>query len=65
MKKKELKNLAKTIADCEYLLQHTDNEEKKMQARNTIMQISSKIHDLQDLDTLDEMVQEFMMKLDK
>ena len=65
MKKKELKNLAKTIADCEYLLQYTDNEEKKMQARNTIMQISSKIHDLQDLDILDEMVQEFMMKLDK
>lgn len=65
MKKKELKNLAKTIANCEYILQHTNDENEKMQARETIMQLSNKIHDFQDIDLIDEMVQEFLMQFDK
>ena len=62
MKKKELKNLAQKIANCEYIIETSDNQEDIQNAQNTIMQLSSKVHDFQDLDIIDEMVQDILRK---
>ena len=63
MKKKELKNLAKKIASCEYILQTSNDGYEKDQARDEIMKISSGIHSFEDLDMIDEMVQELLAKM--
>ena len=63
MKKKELKNLAKKIASCEYILQTSNDGYEKDQARDEIMKISSGIHSFEDLDIIDEMVQELLAKM--
>lgn len=63
MKRKELKNLAKKLAQCEYILQISDNQYEKEQARDEIMKISSGIHSFEDLDLLDEMVQDLLSKM--
>ncbi len=63
MKKKELKNLAKKIARCEYILQTSDDMDEKNQAREEIMKISSGIHSFDDLDLLDEMVQDLLSEM--
>ena len=60
MKKKELKNLAKKIAQCEYVIANSKNESDIEIAREEIMRLSSKIHDFQDLDLIDELVQELL-----
>lgn len=63
MKKKELKNLAKKIAQGEYILQTSTDVDEKQQARDEILRISSGVHSFEDLDILDEMVQEFLKKM--
>lgn len=63
MKKKELKNLAKKIASCEYILQTSNDGYERDQARDEIMKISSGIHSFEDLDIIDEMVQELLAKM--
>lgn len=63
MKKKELKNLAKKIASCEYVLQTSNDGYERDQARDEIMKISSGIHSFEDLDMIDEMVQELLAKM--
>lgn len=63
MKKKELKNLAKKIASCEYVLQTSNDGYERDQARDEIMKISSGIHSFGDLDIIDEMVQELLAKM--
>ncbi len=63
MKKKELKNLAKKIAQAEYVLQNSEDIDEKQQARDEILKVSSGVHSFEDLDLLDEMVQEFLKKM--
>ena len=63
MKRKELKNLAKKLAQCEHVLQTSDDQYEKEQARDEIMKISSGIHSFEDLDLLDEMVQDLLSKM--
>ena len=63
MKRKELKNLAKKIAQEEYILQTSTDIDERQQARDEILKISSGIHSFEDLDVLDEMVQEFLKKM--
>ena len=63
MKRKELKNLAKKVAQCEYVLQTSDDQYEKEMARDEIMKISSGIHSFEDLDLLDEMVQDLLSKM--
>ena len=60
MKKKELKNLAKKIAECEYVIQTSNDSVKVQEAQDEIMRISSRVHDFQDIDTIDEMVQDIL-----
>lgn len=57
MKKKELKNLATKIAKCEYIIENSDDKDAIEIAQAEIMRLSSKVHDFQDLDLIDEMVQ--------
>ena len=63
MKKKELKNHAKKIAQAENVLQNSDDIDEKQQARDEILKVSSGVHSFEDLDLLDEMVQEFLKKM--
>ena len=62
MKKKELKNLAKKIAECEYIIQTSQDDYDKEQAKNDIFKLTNGIHSFEDLDLMDEMVQEFLAK---
>ena len=63
MKQKELKNLAKKIAKQERILANSDDPNEIEAAQAEIMRLSKQIHDFQDLDLIDEMVQE-MLKAD-
>ena len=63
MKKKELKNLAKKIAECELIIQNKDSDPyDKEEARNQIFKLTGQIRDFSDLDLIDEMVQEILNK---
>lgn len=62
MKKKELKNLAEKIAKCEYVVENSKDSAAVQAAQTEIMRLSSKVHDFQDLDILDEMIQEILDK---
>ena len=63
MKKKELKNLAEKIAKCEYVIQNSKDSVAIQAAQEEIMRLSSRVHDFQDLDIIDEMVQELLQKM--
>ena len=63
MKKKELKNLAKKIADAEYIIQNSMNEYEKQQAKDDIFRYTSEINSFEELDLLDEMVQDYFNKI--
>ena len=62
MKKKELKNLAKKIAECEYIIQKNDDQIEVDKAQNEIMRLSGMVHSFEDLDIIDTMVQELLAK---
>ena len=60
MKKKELKNLAEKIAKQEYVIQTSKDSAEVQAAQEEIMRLSSRVHDFQDIDTIDEMVQDIL-----
>ena len=62
MKKKELQNLAKKIAKWEIIIQTSDDPSERQKAQNEIMHLSSMVHDFEEIDSLDEMVQEILNK---
>lgn len=61
MRRKELKNIAKKIAENETIIQTSDDKEAVEQAKQEILNISKKIS-FMDLDILDEMVMELLEK---
>ena len=63
MKRKELKNLAEKIAKCEYVIQNSSDEDAVQASQEEPMRLSSRVHDLQDSDTIDEMVQDILNKM--
>ena len=63
MKKKELKNLAEKIAKCEYVIENSEDDTTKQAAQVEIMRLTSKVHDFQDLDQLDELIQDILKKM--
>ena len=66
MKTKELKNLAKKIANAELVVQTSEDPQVVRKAQNQIMELSSHVLSLDDITTIDEMVQEILGKsLDK
>lgn len=63
MKTKELKNLAKKIANAELVVQTSEDPQAVRKAQNQIMELSSHVHCLDDITTIDEMVQEILGKI--
>lgn len=62
MKKKELKNLAVKIAAAEEMLQNSKDQNVIHEAQEEIFKLSSKVHDIEDMMLLDEMIQEILEK---
>ena len=60
MKRKELKNLAKKIAQAEHIIQTSDNQDEIQRAQMEIMTLSSHVYSLDDITIIDEMVQELL-----
>ena len=59
MNKKEIKNLAKRIADAEYIIQNSLDKEEVKKAKSTIMELSKRITSFEDMMILDEIIQEY------
>lgn len=62
MKKKELKTLAKKIAELEQIIQANEDADKVAAAKNEELKLASKVTDFSDLDLLDDMVQKYMQE---
>lgn len=62
MKRKELKNLAKKIANAELIIQSSDDKEKIHRAEQEVIELSGHVDSLDDIAIIDEMVQEFLTK---
>ena len=60
MKKKELKSLAKRIADAEYIVQTSTDKKVINDAKLKIIELSNHAIDLDDIFTLEEYVAEFL-----
>ena len=60
MKKKELKNLAKKIADAEFIIQNSTDKKAVAKAQQDIMELSGKVNSVEDMLALDELVQEIL-----
>lgn len=64
MKTKEIKEFAKKIAQAEYVLQHTDNNEKKEKAKSTILYYSNMIGSIEDMLAVEDKVAKILEKLE-
>ena len=62
MKRKELKNLAKKIANAEYIIQTSSDEKEIKRAQMEIMTLSGHVNSLEDIEIIEEMVQEFLQQ---
>ena len=62
MKRKELKNLAKKIANAEYIIQTSSDEKEIKRAQMEIMTLSGHVDSLEDIEIIDELVQEFLQQ---
>ena len=62
MKQKELKNLAKKIALIEKKLSITSDKKEQRELQNTIITLSNKIDNMEELFLLDELIQNFLEK---
>lgn len=63
MKKKEIKNLAKKIAEQELIIQNPRSSlDERGRAECEIERLSSKIESFDDMDLLDDLIQEFLRK---
>lgn len=62
MKQKEIKNLAKKIAQQELKLQKATSPQEKSEAENEIIKLSSKVNSIEDMLALDEAIQDLLIK---
>lgn len=60
MKRKELKNLAKKIAEAETLVQTSTDTEAVNQAKNHLFELCGKVKTPDEIFLLDELIQEFL-----
>lgn len=61
MKKKDIKTLAKKIADAEYIIQTSSDKKEINDAKNKIIYLSNNnAITLEEIAILDEMVQDFL-----
>ena len=65
MKKKELKALAKKIAEAEYIIQTSNDKKKIAKAQSEILELSGRVTSLEDMMLIDELIQDiFSEKFD-
>ena len=62
MKQKEIKNLAKKIAQQEMILQTSTDSHTKARAEQEIMRLSSCVKSIEDMVALDEAIQDILAK---
>ena len=62
MKTKEIKNLAKKIAQQEKIIQNATSLEEKSRAENEIIKLSACVKTIEDMVALDEAIQDILMK---
>ena len=62
MKQKEIKNLAKKIAEQERIIQNTDSIDERRKAEREIVRLSSGIKSMEDIVALDEAIQDLLEK---
>lgn len=62
MKQKEIKNLAKKIAQQEIILQKATSTEEKQRAEQEIIRLSACVKTVDDMVALDEAIQDLLMK---
>lgn len=62
MKQKEIKNLAKKIAQQEMILQKATSTEEKQRAEQEIIRLSACVKTVDDMVALDEAIQDLLMK---
>ena len=62
MKAKEIKNLAKKIAQQEKNLQNATTTEEKGRAENEIIRLSACVKTIEDMIALDDAIQDILMK---
>lgn len=60
MKKKELKNAAKKIAEAEYVIQNSKDQQSVEAAKQLIMHLTNQASSFEELEQLDELVQEYL-----
>lgn len=62
MKAKEIKNLAKKIAQQEKIIQTSSNLEEKARAEQEIIKLSACVKSIEDMIALDDAIQDLLMK---
>ena len=62
MKQKEIKNLAKKIAQQEIILQTTQDLNEKARAEKEIVKLSACVKSIEDMVALDEAIQDLLTK---
>ena len=62
MKQKEIKNLAKKIAQQEIILLTTQDLNEKSRAEKEIVKLSSSVKSIEDMVALDEAIQDLLIK---
>ena len=62
MKAKEIKNLAKKIAQQEKVLQNATSTEEKGRAEKEIVRLSACVKTIEDMVALDEAIQDILLK---
>ena len=62
MKQKEIKNLAKKIAQQEMIRQKATSTEEKQRAEQEIIKLSACVKTVDDMIALDEAIQDLLMK---
>lgn len=61
MKQKEIKNLAKKIAQQEKILQTSNDSHEKARAEQEIIKLSACVKSIEDMVALDEAIQDLLM----
>lgn len=62
MKNKELKNIATKVAEYEWIIQTSEDKKSIREAEENIMELSKKVHSLEDMMAIDELVMEMLAK---
>jgi hypothetical protein len=65
MKRKEIKNLAKKIAQAEFIIQHSDDPKEVSRAQDQIIEYSGHAMSLEDMSEIDGYAQEILEELEK